>query len=140
MPFKIAATHAARKHYKKEVSRTATRPVPGRSARELRAAVETFLKASKQLTLLEPSEEILVLSAANFILDALDGRLKFPEPRRKSLNSKKRPREVPAARDDPVRGPLPAGDDAGNRPSNFQSASTGVTGDWLRSMASHPCL
>ncbi len=57
------------------MSRTATRPVPGRSARELQAAVESFLKASKQPALLEPGEEIFALTAANFILDASDTRL-----------------------------------------------------------------
>ena len=55
-----------------EVSRTATRPVPGRSARELQAAVESFLKASKQPALLEPGEEILAISGANFVLEASD--------------------------------------------------------------------
>ncbi len=57
------------------VNWTATGPVPGRSARDIQAAVERFLKASKQPALLEPGEEILPISAANFILDARDERL-----------------------------------------------------------------
>jgi hypothetical protein len=74
MPFKIAARHSARKQYHKEVSRTATRPFPGRSAWKLQAEVESFLKASEQPALLELGEEIFAISVANFILDALEGR------------------------------------------------------------------
>jgi hypothetical protein len=52
------------------VSKTATRRVPGRSAEELQAAVERFLKASKQPALLEPGEEIIPLTSANFTIEA----------------------------------------------------------------------
>jgi len=57
------------------VNKTATRRAPGRSAAELQAAVESFLKASKQPALLEPGEEMLALSSRNFALDTRDVRL-----------------------------------------------------------------
>jgi len=57
------------------VSKTAIRRAPGRSAAELQAAIESFLKASKQPALLEPGEEILAIAGENLILDIRASRL-----------------------------------------------------------------
>jgi hypothetical protein len=57
------------------VSNTATRRVPGRSAAELQAAVERFLKASKKPALLEPGEEIIPITSGNFTLELNNTRL-----------------------------------------------------------------
>src|ERR1041385_7560539 len=47
----------------------------GRSAADAQAAIERFLKASRQPALLEPGEEILALSAGNFVLELRGSRL-----------------------------------------------------------------
>jgi hypothetical protein len=57
------------------VSKTATRRAPGRSAEELQAAVERFLKASQKPALLEPGEEMMPLSGGNFVIEARNSRL-----------------------------------------------------------------
>jgi hypothetical protein len=57
------------------VSKTATRRASGRSAEELQAAVERFLKASQKPALLEPGEEMIPLSGGNFALEARNSRL-----------------------------------------------------------------
>jgi hypothetical protein len=57
------------------VSKTATRRAPGRGAAELQAAIERFLKASKQPALLEPGEEIIAITGANFAIEARDSRV-----------------------------------------------------------------
>jgi len=57
------------------VSKTAARRVPGRSAEELQAAVERFLKASKQPALLEPGEEMIPLAGGNFALENRGSRI-----------------------------------------------------------------
>lgn len=57
------------------MSKTATRRAPGRSAAELQAAVESFLKACKQPALLEPGEETIPLTEGNFIIIARDARV-----------------------------------------------------------------
>jgi len=57
------------------VSKTATRRAPGRSAEEIQAAVERFLKASQKPALLEPGEEIIALTAGNFAMEARNSRL-----------------------------------------------------------------
>jgi len=57
------------------VSKTATRRAPGRSAEELQAAVERFLKASRQPALLEPGEPIIPLTGANLSLEVRSSRL-----------------------------------------------------------------
>jgi len=46
-----------------------------RSAADAQAAIERFLKASRQPALLEPGEEILALSAGNFVLEVRGSRL-----------------------------------------------------------------
>ena len=48
---------------------------PGRSAEEARAAIEAFLKDCRQPALLEPGEELLPISADNFVLDQRGPRL-----------------------------------------------------------------
>jgi hypothetical protein len=57
------------------VSKTATRRVSGRSAEELLAAVERFLKASQKPALLEPGEEMIPLTGGNFAIEASNSRL-----------------------------------------------------------------
>jgi len=57
------------------VSRTATRRAPGRSAAELQAAVERFLKASRRPALLEPGDEIIPINGGNFIVELSNARL-----------------------------------------------------------------
>ncbi|MBZ5595198.1 MAG: hypothetical protein LAP39_23380 [Acidobacteriia bacterium] len=57
------------------MSKTATRRAPGRSAEELQAAVERFLKASHKPALLEPGEPIIPLTGANFSLDVRSARV-----------------------------------------------------------------
>lgn len=57
------------------MSNTATRRAPGRSAAELQAAVERFLKASKQPALLEPGEEIIPITGGNFTVELTNTRL-----------------------------------------------------------------
>ena len=47
----------------------------GRSAEEIRAAIETFLKNCREPALLEPGEELLPLTAENFSLDLRGERL-----------------------------------------------------------------
>src|SRR5579862_7704211 len=47
----------------------------GRSAAELRAAIETFLAGAAQPALLEPGEELMPLSDGNFQLEERAGRL-----------------------------------------------------------------
>ncbi len=66
---------SAAQYNKKNVSKTATRRACSRSARELQAAVESFLKASSQPALLEPGEELLPITGGNLILDVRDSRL-----------------------------------------------------------------
>jgi hypothetical protein len=56
------------------VSKTATRRVPGRSAEELQAAVERFLKASRKPALLEPGEPIIPITGANFLVEVRNSR------------------------------------------------------------------
>jgi hypothetical protein len=50
-------------------------PAGGRSAADCQAAVERFLKASRQPALLEPGEDLLPLTAGNFVLETRAGRL-----------------------------------------------------------------
>lgn len=57
------------------VSKTATRRAPGRSAEEIQAAVERFLKASQKPALLEPGEEMMPLTGGNFAMEARNSRL-----------------------------------------------------------------
>ncbi|HLM99953.1 MAG TPA: hypothetical protein VK335_11755 [Bryobacteraceae bacterium] len=57
------------------MSKTATPRAPGRSAAELLASVESFLKASKQPALLEPGEEMMPITGGNFTIDTRDSRL-----------------------------------------------------------------
>jgi hypothetical protein len=57
------------------VSNTATRRAPGRSAEELQAAVERFLKASRKPALLEPGEDIIPIAGGNCIVELNDTRL-----------------------------------------------------------------
>jgi hypothetical protein len=57
------------------VSHTATRRVPGRSAEELQAAIERFLKVSRKPALLEPGEEIILLDGGNVIVALNEARL-----------------------------------------------------------------
>jgi len=57
------------------VSNPAIRRAPGRSAPELQAAVEGFLKASKQPALLEPGEEIIPITSGNLTIDLRDARV-----------------------------------------------------------------
>src|SRR5262245_10600926 len=47
----------------------------GRSAEEIRAAIEAFLKLCREPALLEPGEELLHLTAENFALDLRGERL-----------------------------------------------------------------
>src|SRR5437868_15326376 len=47
----------------------------GRSAAGAQAAIERFLKASRQPAVLEPGEEILPLTAGNFVLEIHGSRL-----------------------------------------------------------------
>ena len=47
----------------------------GRSAADAQAAIERFLKACRQPALLEPGEELLPLSAGNFVLETRGSRL-----------------------------------------------------------------
>lgn len=56
------------------VSKTATRRAPGRSAEELQAAVERFLKASRKPALLEPGEPIIPIASTNFLLEVRNAR------------------------------------------------------------------
>ena len=57
------------------MSQTASRRDPGRSAGEIQAAVESFLKTAKQPALLEPGEEIIALTARNLTIEIRDSRL-----------------------------------------------------------------
>ena len=57
------------------MSKTATRRAPSRSAAELAAAVERFLKASSQPALLEPGEAIIPLRPGNYSVEAGDSRI-----------------------------------------------------------------
>ena len=57
------------------MSKTASRRDPGRSAGEIQAAVESFLKTAKQPALLEPGEEIIALTARNLTIEIRDSRL-----------------------------------------------------------------
>jgi len=56
------------------VSKTATRRAPGRSADELQAAVERFLKASRKPALLEPGEPVIPITGTNFLLQVSSAR------------------------------------------------------------------
>jgi hypothetical protein len=56
------------------VSKTATRRASGRSAEELQAAVERFLKASRKPALLEPGEPIIPITGTNCLLDVRNAR------------------------------------------------------------------
>ena len=56
------------------MSKTATRRAPGRSADELQAAVERFLKASRKPALLEPGEPIIPITGTNFLLEVRNAR------------------------------------------------------------------
>jgi hypothetical protein len=56
------------------VSKTATRRAPGRSADELQAAVERFLKASRKPALLEPGEPIIAITGTNFLVEVRNAR------------------------------------------------------------------
>src|SRR5581483_10356194 len=47
----------------------------GRSAADAQAAIERFLKSSRQPALLEPGEDILPLAAGNFVLEIRGSRL-----------------------------------------------------------------
>jgi len=53
----------------------ATRRASSRSASEVQAAIERFLKASPKPALLEPGEELLRLREDNFVLDSRKARL-----------------------------------------------------------------
>jgi hypothetical protein len=55
--------------------KTAARRTPGRSAGEVLATIERFLKASRQPALLEPGEELLAIRADNIVLDSRNSRL-----------------------------------------------------------------
>jgi len=61
--------------YNKNLSKTATRRAPGRSADELQAAVERFLKASTKPALLEPGEPIIPITGTNLLLEVRNARL-----------------------------------------------------------------
>lgn len=56
------------------MSKTATRRASGRSAEELQAAVERFLKASRKPALLEPGEPIIPITGTNCLLDVRNAR------------------------------------------------------------------
>jgi len=56
------------------VSKTATRRAPGRSAEDLQASVERFLKASRKPALLEPGEPIIPITGANLLLEVRNSR------------------------------------------------------------------
>src|SRR5216684_2355192 len=56
------------------VSKTATRRAPGRSAEDLQASVERFLKASRKPVLLEPGEPIIPITGANLLLEVRNSR------------------------------------------------------------------
>jgi hypothetical protein len=56
------------------VSNTATRRAPSRSAEELQAAVERFLKASRKPALLEPGEPIIAITGTNLSLEVRNSR------------------------------------------------------------------
>jgi hypothetical protein len=75
MPFKIAAGSAVRKLQYGKMSKTASRRAPGRSAAELQAAVERFLKASRKPALLEPGEEMMPVTAGNLSMDSSPSRV-----------------------------------------------------------------
>ena len=57
------------------MSKTATRRAPGRSAEELQAAVERFLKASDKPALLEPGEEIIEIAGNNLSIELQKSRV-----------------------------------------------------------------
>jgi len=57
------------------VPKPAVRRAPGRSAGEVQAVIERFLKASRKPALLEPGEELLPLTESNFALDARGARV-----------------------------------------------------------------
>lgn len=57
------------------MNKPAARRAPGRSAEEVQAAVERFLKASREPALLEPGEELIRLAEGHFTLDARNSRL-----------------------------------------------------------------
>jgi hypothetical protein len=57
------------------VKKSADRRAPGRSARELQAAVERFLKSCRKPALLEPGEEIISITADNFSLETRSSRV-----------------------------------------------------------------
>ena len=57
------------------VNKTATRRASGRSAEELQAAVERFLKVSTRPALLEPGEAIITLAAGNFAIGCRNARV-----------------------------------------------------------------
>ena len=56
------------------MSKTATRRAPGRSAENLQASVERFLKASRKPALLEPGEPIIAITGTNFLLEVRNSR------------------------------------------------------------------
>ena len=56
------------------MSKTATRRAPGRSAEDLQASVERFLKASRKPALLEPGEPIIPITGANLLLEVRNSR------------------------------------------------------------------
>ena len=55
--------------------RPALERAPGRPAGDIQAAIERFLKASREPALLEPGEELLPLAADNFVLELRNSRL-----------------------------------------------------------------
>jgi hypothetical protein len=54
-----------------------TRRSDGRSAEEIRSAIEGFLKKCKQPALLEPGEELFALTAENLTLDVRGSRFRI---------------------------------------------------------------
>lgn len=57
------------------VPKPAARRAPGRSAEEVQAAIERFLKASRKPAMLEPGEELLPLAAGSFLVESRNSRL-----------------------------------------------------------------
>lgn len=57
------------------MNRTPNRRDPVRSARELQAAVESFLEVSSQPALLEPGEQMMAITGRNFALESRASRL-----------------------------------------------------------------
>lgn len=61
--------------YTGTVMRPALERVSGRPAGDIQAAIECFLKATREPALLEPGEELLPVDAGNFLLEIRNSRL-----------------------------------------------------------------